>query len=72
VSVNSVNIVHSVNKVVNPHKDNYQYVGGGSMKSTSRCIATDICRLSLMWEVPTALLYFLQEALNLLVTEERY
>jgi hypothetical protein len=29
VSVNSVNIVHSVNKVVNPHKDNYHYVGGG-------------------------------------------
>jgi hypothetical protein len=28
VSVNSVNIVHSVNKVVNPHKDNYHYVGG--------------------------------------------
>jgi hypothetical protein len=24
------------------------------MKSTSRCIATDICRLSLMWEDPTA------------------
>jgi hypothetical protein len=29
VSVNSVNIVHSVNKVVNPYKDNYHYVGGG-------------------------------------------
>jgi hypothetical protein len=28
VSVNSANIVHSVNKVVNPHKDNYHYVGG--------------------------------------------
>jgi hypothetical protein len=28
VSVNSVNIVHSVNKVVNPHKDSYHYVGG--------------------------------------------
>jgi hypothetical protein len=28
VSVNSVNIVHSVNKVVNSHKDNYHYVGG--------------------------------------------
>jgi hypothetical protein len=28
VSVNSVNIVHSVNKVINPHKDNYHYVGG--------------------------------------------
>jgi hypothetical protein len=28
VSVNSVNIVHSVNKVVNPYKDNYHYVGG--------------------------------------------
>jgi hypothetical protein len=27
VSVNSVNIVHSVNKVVNPHKGNYHYVG---------------------------------------------
>jgi hypothetical protein len=25
---NSVNIVHSVNKEVNPHKDNYHYVGG--------------------------------------------
>jgi hypothetical protein len=25
------------------------------MKSTSRCIATDICRLSLMWEAPTIL-----------------
>jgi hypothetical protein len=25
----SVNSVHSVNKVVNPHKDNYHYVGGG-------------------------------------------
>jgi hypothetical protein len=24
----SVNIVHSVNKVVNTHKDNYHYVGG--------------------------------------------
>jgi hypothetical protein len=24
------------------------------MKSTSCCIATDICRLSLMWEVPTS------------------
>jgi hypothetical protein len=23
------------------------------MKSTSRCIATDICRISLMWEFPT-------------------
>jgi hypothetical protein len=23
------------------------------IKSTSRCIATDICRLSLMWEAPT-------------------
>jgi hypothetical protein len=29
VSVNSVNIVHSVNKVVNPHKDYNHYVGGG-------------------------------------------
>jgi hypothetical protein len=28
VRVNSVNMVHSVNKVVNPHKDNYHYVGG--------------------------------------------
>jgi hypothetical protein len=28
VSVNSVNIVHSVNKVVNLHKDDYHYVGG--------------------------------------------
>jgi hypothetical protein len=24
------------------------------MKSTSRCIATDMCRISLMWEVPTS------------------
>jgi hypothetical protein len=24
------------------------------IKSTSRCIATDICRLSLMWEAPTS------------------
>jgi hypothetical protein len=29
VSVNSVNMVQSVNKVVNPHKDNYHYYVGG-------------------------------------------
>jgi hypothetical protein len=26
--LNSVNIVHSANKVVNPHKEYYHYVGG--------------------------------------------
>jgi hypothetical protein len=29
------------------------------MKSTSRCIATDICRISFMWEVPTASLFLI-------------
>jgi hypothetical protein len=37
VSVNSVNIVHSVNKVVNPHKNYYHYVGGSPTLFKYRC-----------------------------------
>jgi hypothetical protein len=36
VSANSVNIVHSVNKVVNPHKDYNHYVGGGPPQAVGR------------------------------------
>jgi hypothetical protein len=51
VSVNSVNIVRSVNKVVNPHKDNYHYVGGSP--HTSKEVDLEKYRVKTKYMLPS-------------------